>query len=165
MRKIIKRMMILIVVGIVLSGYVFYNLKSNSVYYAKNVNGIDNQYLVLSMAIKNFNKIDINDINELKFDVDGNIAIKNSNGLMLTTGERGYIFSIDDTDYLLDKELNIINATEISTSRSYKSDYNEKKVVETKLKDLLKPIIDNQKKPIINLQWLFNLIYHDKIKS
>ncbi len=161
MRKILTRIWIIIIAVFL----VYYNIKANSVYYAKNMPRGAGQHPELVMAIINLKYLYISDTNDLSFDFDGNVSITNRQNLIISTsGDTEFIFADNGISYLLNKNLNIIDATEMSILRSYKVDFNEEKTVMFNIRKLLQPIIDNQKKPLINLQWLFNLIYQDQFK-
>lgn len=52
MNKIIKIIIMMLIIGVSVLGYVFYNLKSNSVYYAKNMPKGEGQHPELVMLIQ-----------------------------------------------------------------------------------------------------------------
>ena len=45
----------------------------------------------------------------------------------------------------------------------HKIKYNQRKV-QKEIRETVQPVIDVQPKPLINLQWLFNLIYQGRFK-
>ena len=60
--------------------------------------------------------------------------------------------------YLLNRNFSIQHAFD---KRYHKIKYNQRKVLK-EIRETVQPVIDEQPKPLINLQWLFNLIYQSR---
>ena len=63
-----------------------------------------------------------------------------------------------DDMYLLNRHFSIQHAFD---KRYHKIKYNQRKVIK-EIRETVQPVIDAQTKPLINLQWLFNLIYQSR---
>ena len=60
--------------------------------------------------------------------------------------------------YLLNRNFSIQAAFD---KRYHNIKYNQRKVLK-EIRETVQPVIDAQPKPLINLQWLFNLIYQSR---
>lgn len=159
----------ILIIGVVVLGYTFYNLKSNSVYYAKNMPKGEGQHPELVMLIDNLDWIYQPEIKDIQYLSDGTRTISR-----ISTEERFTNIYDETTEYKY-KSTNGVSfiftkRMELVYVKDHKSieDINDKKVYKKKGLDgiisLVQPIIDKQTKPSINLQWLFNIIYQEEFK-
>ena len=168
MKKIIKRMFIVIAVLLFITAFCFENIKRNSVYYAKHTPHKEDTKLVLMMVVDNLDWIYTPEIDGIEYDFDGPNCIKNYNFKsedelwFASFGGQEYSYnSDDDSFYNFNSDFKL----------TYCSDRHDKKIdvknidVEEVKKDIYKmvqPVIDEQTKPLVNLQWLFDIIYKDR---
>ncbi len=170
-KKFLLGLMIIIVLPVLLSGYGYYNLKSNSVYYAKNTPHKEGAEPVLMMLVDNLGWIYNPDIEGIEYRFDGGQIIYNNN-LKLeevpcfacdnseeyyygSNGYRSYSFNSDfQLTYCRDRREGKIDIKDVDVKEVKKEIY---KVVQ--------PVIDRQTKPLINLQWLFDIVYRDKFNQ
>ena len=142
------------------------NLLSNSVYYAQRMPHKEGTEPDLVMLIENMWWVDTPKIEGIRYD-DGANFIENSidsSGHPTSFGEfdGGYHYSDkNDVSYKFDKNFEL----EWALDKEYKK-IDTATIDETKIKgeirETLKPILDVQSKPLINLQWLFNKKYQDR---
>ena len=142
------------------------NLLSNSVYYAQRMPHKEGTEPDLVMLIENMGEIYTPKIEGIRYD-DGANFIENSidsSGNPTSFGEfvGGYSYSDkNDVSYKFDKNFEL----EWALDKEYKK-IDTATIDETKIKgeirETLKPILDVQSKPVVNLQWLFNMKYQDR---
>ena len=147
------------------------NLLSNSVYYAQRMPHKEGTEPDLVMLIENMWWVYTPKIEGIRYDDDGANFIENSiensidsSGNPTSFGEfdGGYGYSDkNDVSYKFDKNFEL----EWALDKEYKK-IDTATIDETKIKgeirETLKPILDVQSKPLINLQWLFNKKYQDR---
>ena len=143
------------------------NLLSNSVYYAQRMPHKEGTEPDLVMLIENMWWVDTPKIEGIRYDDDGVNFIENSidsSGHPTSFGEfdGGYHYSDkNDVSYKFNKNFEL----EWALDKDYKK-IDLATIDETKIKgeirETLKPILDVQSKPLINLQWLFNKKYQDR---
>ena len=156
-----------VVVFLGLSVYAYSNLKYYSVYYAQQMPHKEGTEPDLVMLLENMGSIYTPKIEGIRYDDDGANFIENSidsSGHPTSFGEfdGGYHYSDkNDVSYKFDKNFEL----EWALDKDYKK-IDLTTIDETKIKgeirETLKPILDVQSKPLINLQWLFNKKYQDK---
>ena len=156
-----------VVVFLGLSLYAYDNLKYYSVYYAQQMPHKEGTEPDLVMLIENMWWVDTPKIEGIRYDDDGANFIENSidsSGHPTSFGEfdGGYHYSDkNDVSYKFDKNFEL----EWTLDKEYK-EIDLATIDETKIKgeirETLKPILDVQSKPLINLQWLFNKKYQDR---
>ena len=142
------------------------NLLSNSVYYAQRMPHKEGTEPDLVMLIENMGEIYTPKIEGIRYD-DGANYIENSidsSDCPTNFGEfdGGYHYSDkNDVSYKFNKNFEL----EWALDKDYKK-IDLATIDETKIKgeirETLKPILDVQSKPLINLQWLFNKKYQDR---
>ncbi|ERI06004.1 hypothetical protein HMPREF9069_00525 [Atopobium sp. oral taxon 810 str. F0209] len=151
-------------------GCINYNLKSNSVYYAQHTPHKKGTEPVLMMLIDNLGDIYTpDDLKTIGYDFDGKPAILtyDKEGKQL-----GFLTPDSDGGYMVDNENLIFHFTESfqlknirDANKGYKKidmkGFNEQDIKKDIYKSV-QPLIDAQSKPWINLQWLFDLVYHDR---
>ena len=155
------------VVFLGLSVYAYSNLKYYSVYYAQQMPHKEGTEPDLVMLIENMGEIYTPKIEGIRYDDDGANFIENSidsSDCPTNFGEfdGGYHYSDkNDVSYKFDKNFEL----EWALDKDYKK-IDLTTIDETKIKgeirETLKPILDVQSKPLINLQWLFNKKYQDR---
>ncbi len=171
-KKILITVPLVLIILFLIYGYIYCNLKVNSVYYAKHTPHKKGTEPVLMMLVDNLDWIYNPDIDGIEYDFDGKPAIltfdKNNEqtGYFTTLnlyGEKGYLFNHDNLMYSFNSKFILIYASD--ANNDYK-DIDISKINDATLKKniikVLKPLIDEQPKPFINLQWLFDKIYRDK---
>ena len=156
-----------VVVFLGLSLYAYNNLKYYSVYYAQQMPHKEGTEPDLVMLIENMGSIYTPKIEGIRYDDDGANFIENSidsSDCPTNFGEfdGGYHYSDkNDVSYKFNKNFEL----EWALDKDYKK-IDLATIDETKIKgeirETLKPILDVQSKPLINLQWLFNLLYQDR---
>ena len=168
MSKIIKRAFIVIAILLFVTAFCFDNMKRNSVYYAKHTPHKDGVEPVLMMLGDNLYWIYNPDIEGIEYDFDGNNSIHNYNFKSQdvpwfssywgeeysygSNGYRSYGFNRDfKLTYCRDRRVGEIDIKDIDVEEVKKDIYK-----------IVQPVIDEQTKPLINLQWLFDIVYKDK---
>ncbi len=171
-KKFLLGIMTTIVLAVLLIGYGYYNLKSNSVYYAKNTPHKEGTEPVLMMLVENLYSVYNPDIKGVKYEFDGNPAIKifdsegsQSSYFSFMKSDGGYIFSNKDKNvvYKFNEKFSLIRAYDTNDGFTQISiediDENEAK---NELRAKYQPILDKQTEPLINLQWIFDRVYRNK---
>ena len=169
MRKIIKRLFIFIAILLFITAFCFDNMKRNSVYYAKHTPHKEGIEPVLMMVVDNLFWIDTTEIEGIEYSFDGGNSVvnKNYNGESQSVFTGGHndnhyvFFDSKRTYYEFNRNFNL--------TYSVDKNLNEKNLDATELLNLKKeiynsvqPVIDAQRKPKVNLQWLFDIVYKDK---
>ena len=156
-----------VVVFLGLSLYAYSNLKYYSVYYAQQMPHKEGTEPDLVMLLENMGSIYTPKIEGIRYDDDGANFIENSidsSDCPTNFGEfdGGYHYSDkNDVSYKFNKNFEL----EWALDKDYKK-IDLATIDETKIKgeirETLKPILDVQSKPVVNLQWLFNMKYQDR---
>ena len=156
-----------VVVFLGLSLYAYSNLKYYSVYYAQQMPHKEGTEPDLVMLIENMGSIYTPKIEGIRYDNDGRNFIENSTNLTgkptnFSEFDGGYHYSDkNDVSYKFDKNFDL----EWALDKDYKKiDLTtiDKTKIKGEIRETLKPILDVQSKPLINLQWLFNKKYQDR---
>ena len=145
-----------------MSLFTFINLKFNSVYYAQHIPHKEGTEPDIIMLMDNMGWAYTREIVGLCFDVVGSYAITREKGTKTSvldlTGDTLFFHSESDDMYLLNRNFSIQHAFD---KRYHNIKYNQRKV-QKEIRETVQPVIDVQPKPLINLQWLFNLIYQSR---
>ena len=165
-----KRNILAIFVGLVIGLYTvlgmslftFINIKFNSVYYAQHIPHKEGTEPDIIMLMENMGWAYTPEIDGISYDDDGSYAITREKGtktsvLSFTNGTL-FFFLDSGESYLFDRNFSIQHAFD---KRYHTIKYNQRKV-KKEIRETVQPVIDEQPKPLINLQWLFNLIYQSK---
>ena len=149
------------------------NLKGNSVYYAKHSSSSNTRDLEIMMLVENIQASANRE--GFRYRVDGDKTIKNTTkNVYLSYGhsvnddnyEYAYMYE-DGLDYYFDNFLKLKGIYNSKEVRYYEdiSTVDENKIKEEIYEDF-KPILkeSEENKPFINLQWIFNWVYRDRIK-
>lgn len=153
--------------------YADYNLKSHSVYYAKHTPHKKGVEPVLMMLIENLGSIYQPDIEGIEYSLDGKPTIllfdENHNQIGIYTigyglpSDRYLLYDWQSSyDVSFDQNFKISEITEIKTNKNLMIKKKNNKQFKQELYHQLKPLIDAQPEPWINLQWLFDQRYHDQ---
>ena len=142
------------------------NLLSNSVYYAQRMPHKEGTEPDLVMLIENMGEIYTPKIEGIRYDNGANF-IENSidsSGYPTSFGESvgGYSYSDkNDVSYKFNKNFELEWALDKDYKKIDTATIDEKKI-KGEIRETLKPILDVQSKPVVNLQWLFNMKYQDR---
>ena len=156
---------ILIVLGV---GYGFFNLKSNSVYYAQRTPHKAGVEPVLMEVTRNLDWIYTPDIKGIKYDYDGYRNIYNNKYGRDEGANFAYLFSeeysYDDGNfslYTFDKRFKLISVWNQKTLKS-SSEPVDVSAVKRDIYRVVQPVIDAQPEPLINLQWIYDWVNKDR---
>ena len=165
-----KRNILAIFVGLIIGLYTvlgmslftFINIKFNSVYYAQHIPHKEGTEPDIIMLMENMGWAYTPEIEGISYDDDGSYAITREKGtktsvLSFTNGTL-FFFLDSGESYLFDRNFSIQHAFD---KRYHTIKYNQRKVLK-EIRETVQPVIDAQAKPLINLQWLFNLIYQSR---
>ena len=165
-----KRNILAIFVGLIIGLYTvlgmslftFFNLKYHSVYYAQHIPHKEGTEPDIIMLMENMGWAYTPEIDGISYDDDGSYAITREKGtktsvLSFTNGTL-FFFLDSGESYLFDRNFSIQHAFD---KRYHTIKYNQRKV-KKEIRETVQPVIDEQPKPLINLQWLFNLIYQSR---
>ena len=144
-----------------MSLFIFINLKFNSVYYAQHIPHKDGTEPDVIMLMENMGWAYTPKIEGISYD-DGMYAITRDKGtetsILGLSGDTLYFSSASGDGYLLNRNFSLQDAFD---EHYHKIKYNQRKV-QKEIRETVQPVIDAQPKPLINLQWLFNLIYQSR---
>ena len=144
-----------------MSLFIFINLKSNSVYYAQHIPHKKGTEPDLVMLIENMDWIYTPKIDNIRYDDDGANAIINTKSKSSLTKSLGYfLYDKDNMTIGFDSTFRFDHVSYFS-EEAKRIQVNESKIKQ-EIREDFSPIMKVQTKPVINLQWLFNLIYHSR---
>ena len=153
---------IVLVTVLGMSLFTFINLKFNSVYYAQHIPHKEGTEPDIVMLMENNGWIYTPEIDGISYDDDGSYSITREKGTKTSvldlSGDTLFFFLDSGESYLLNRNFSIQDAFD---KRYQNIKYNQRKVLK-EIRETVQPVIDAQPKPIINLQWLFNLIYQSR---
>ena len=145
-----------------MSLFSFFNLKYHSVYYAQHIPHKEGTEPDIVMLMENNGWIYTPEIDGISYDDDGMYAITRNKGtktsILGLSGDTLYFSSASGDGYLLNRNFSLQDAFD---EHYHKIKYNQRKV-KKEIRETVQPVIDEQPKPLINLQWLFNLIYQSR---
>ena len=165
-----KRNILVLFVGLIIGLYTvlgmslftFINLKFNSVYYAQHIPHKEGTEPDIIMLMENKVGAYTPEIDGISYDDDGSYSITREKGTKTSvldlSGDTLFFFLDSGESYLLNRNFSIQHAFD---KRYHKIKYNQRKVLK-EIRETVQPVIDAQPKPLINLQWLFNLIYQSR---
>ena len=163
----VKALLVGIVTILLISFYAYANLKHNSVYYAQQMPHKEGTEPDLVMLIENMWWVYTPEIEGIRYDDDGRNFIENSTNI---TGKPtnfdelvgGYGYSDqNDVTYKFNRNFSLEWAIDKHYKKIDLATIDEKKIKQD-IRETVQPILDVQSKPLINLQWLFNLLYQDR---
>ena len=155
-----------VVVFLGLSLYAYNNLKYYSVYYAQQIPHKEGTEPDLVMLIENMGSIYTPKIEGIRYD-DGRNFIENSTNMIgkptnFSEFDGGYSYrDQNDVAYKFGKNFSLEWAMNKKYEKIDLTTIDETKI-KGEIRETLKPILDVQSKPLINLQWLFNKMYQDR---
>ena len=145
-----------------MSLFTFINLKFNSVYYAQHIPHKEGTDPDVIMLMENMGWAYTPEIEDISYDDDGMYAITRNKGtersILGLSGDTLYFSSASGDGYLLNRNFSLQDAFD---KRYHTIKYNQRKV-QKEIRETVQPVLDAQPKPLINLQWLFNLIYQSR---
>ena len=165
-----KRNILAIFVGLIIGLYTvlgmslftFFNLKYHSVYYAQHIPHKEGTEPDIIMLMENMGWAYTPEIDGISYDDDGSYAITREKGTKTSvlglSGDTLYFSSASGDGYLLNRNFSLQDAFD---EHYHKIKYNQRKV-QKEIRETVQPVIDAQSKPLINLQWLFNIIYQSR---
>ena len=144
-----------------MSLFIFINLKFNSVYYAQHIPHKEGTEPDLVMLIENMDWIYTPEIDGIRYDNDGTNAIINTKSKSFLTKSLGnFLYDKDNMTIGFDSTFRFEDVSYFS-EEAKRTKVNESKIKREIRKDF-SPIMKVQPKPLINLQWLFNLLYQSR---
>ena len=165
-----KRNILVLFVGLIIGLYTvlgmslftFINLKYHSVYYAQHIPHKEGTEPDIIMLMENMGWAYTPEIDGISYDDDGMYAITRNKGtktsILGLSGDTLYFSSASGDGYLLNRNFSLQDAFD---EHYHKIKYNQRKV-KKEIRETVQPVIDEQPKPLINLQCLFNLIYQSR---
>ena len=173
MSKMIKKIILVILALATIWFIGDINLKGNSVYYAKHSSSSNTRDLEIMMLVENIQKSA--DSEGFSYRVDGDKTIQNttknvylSYGYSVNAANYEYIYiSNERQNYYFDKNFKLKKVVDFGNNMQH---IDISTVDENKLKEDIyenfKPILEEleNNEPDINLQWIFNRVYRDRIK-
>ena len=164
-----KRNILAILVGLVIGLYTvlgmslftFINIKFNSVYYAQHIPHKEGTEPDIIMLMENNDWIYTPEIDGIRYVDDGTNAIINTKSKSFLTKSSGsFLYDKDNMTIGFDSTFRFEDVSYFS-EEAKRTKVNESKIKREIRKDF-SPIMKVQPKPLINLQWLFNLIYQGR---
>ena len=164
-----KRNILAIFVGLIIGLYTvlgmslftFINLKFNSVYYAQHIPHKEGTEPDLVMLVENMGWIYTPEIDGIRYVDDGTNAIINTKSKSFLTKSSGsFLYDKDNMTIGFDSTFRFEDVSYFS-EEAKRTKVNESKIKREIRKDF-SPIMKVQPKPLINLQWLFNLLYQSR---
>ena len=145
-----------------MSLFSFFNLKYHSVYYAQHIPHKEGTEPDIIMLMENMGWAYTPEIDGITYDDDGSYAITREEGtktsvLSFTNGTLVF-YPESGESYIFNRNFSLQHAFD---EHYHKIKYNQRKV-QKEIRETVQPVIDAQPKPLINLQWLFNLIYQSR---
>ena len=145
-----------------MSLFTFFNLKYHSVYYAQRIPHKEGTEPDIIMLMENMGWAYTPEIDGISYDEDGSYAITREKGtessVLDLSGDTLFFFSDSGESYIFNRNFSLQDAFD---EHYHKIKYNQRKV-QKEIRETVQPVIDAQSKPLINLQWLFNLIYQSR---
>ena len=145
-----------------MSLFTFVNLKFNSVYYAQHIPHKEGTDPDVIMLMENMGWAYTPEIEGISYDDDGMYAITRNKGtetsILGLSGDTLYFSSASGDGYLLNRNFSLQDAFD---EHYHKIKYKQRKF-KKEIRETVQPVIDAQAKPLINLQWLFNLLYQSR---
>ena len=164
-----KRNILAIFVGLIIGLYTvlgmslftFINIKFNSVYYAQHIPHKEGTEPDLVMLVENMGWIYTPEIDGIRYDDDGTNAIINTKSKTFLTKSLGsFLYDKDNMTIGFDSTFRFEDVSYFS-EEAKRTKVNESQI-KREIREDFSPIMKVQTKPLINLQWLFNLIYQSR---
>ena len=160
-----KRIILGIFVGLLtvlcMSLYTYCNLKFNSVYYAQHIPHKEGTEPDIIILMENMGWADTPEIDGISYDDDGTNAIINTKSKSFLTKSLGsFLYDKDNMTIGFDSTFRFEDVSYFS-EEAKRVQVNESKI-KREIREDFSPIMKVQTKQLINLQWLFNLIYQSR---
>ena len=164
-----KRNILAIFIGLIIGLYTvlgmslftFFNLKYHSVYYAQHIPHKEGTEPDIVMLVENMGWIYTPEIDGIRYVDDGTNAIINTKSKSFLTKSSGsFLYDKDNMTIGFDSTFRFEDVSYFS-EEAKRTKVNESKIKREIRKDF-SPIMKVQTKPLINLQWLFNLLYQSR---
>ena len=161
-----KRNILVLFVGLIIGLYTvlgmslftFLNLKYHSVYYAQHIPHKVGTEPDLVMLVENMGWIYTPEIDGIRYDDDGTNAIINTKSKTFLTKSLGsFLYDKDNMTIGFDSTFRFDHVSYFS-EEAKRTKVNESQI-KREIREDFSPIMKVQTKPLINLQWLFNLLY------
>ena len=144
-----------------MSLFTFFNLKYHSVYYAQHIPHKEGTEPDLVMLVENMGWIYTPEIDGIRYDDDGTNAIINTKSKSYLTKSLGsFLYDKDNMTIGFDSTFRFEDVSYFS-EEAKRIQVNESKIKQ-EIREDFSPIMKVQTKPLINLQWLFNLLYQSR---
>ena len=141
-----------------MSLFTFINIKFNSVYYAQHIPHKVGTEPDLVMLVENMGWIYTPEIDGIRYDDDGTNAIINTKSKSFLTKSSGsFLYDKDNMTIGFDSTFRFDHVSYFS-EEAKRTKVNESQI-KREIREDFSPIMKVQTKPLINLQWLFNLLY------
>ena len=173
MSKMIKKIILVILVLVTIYFIGDTNLKGNSVYYAKHSPSSNVRDLELMMFTENLDHLGKKDGFKYKHKIQEIKTVQNVEKNVYFTYqfyENAHTYNYGDDKrkhYYFDENFKLKKVVDVGNNRQYVdiSTVDENKIKE-EIYENFKPILkeSEENKPFINLQWIFNWVYRDRIK-
>ena len=173
MSKMIKKIMLVILALATIYFIGDINLKGSSVYYAKHSPSSNVRDLKLMMYADNLDILGKKDGFKYKHKIQEDKSVQNVEknvyfGYSMYDGEKKYIYTdSDDKDYYFNVNFKLLKIIDFGNNMQHIdiSTIDESKIKE-EIYENFKPILEEleNNEPSINLQWIFNWMYRDRIK-
>ena len=173
MSKMIKKIMLVILALATIYFIGDTNLKGNSVYYAKHSSSSNVRDLELMMFTENLDHLGKKDGFKYKHKIQEEKSVQNVEknvyfGYSMHDDEQIYIYmDSDDKDYYFNVNFKLLKIVDFGNIMQHIdiSTIDENKIKE-EIYENFKPILEEleNNEPSINLQWIFNWMYRDRIK-
>lgn len=168
LKKVVLSVFIGFMVFVLALGYGFFNLKSNSVYYAQRTPHKAGMEPVLMELVRNLRWTSIPGLKGIEYDFDGNNIIHNIDSTgkdnaftYYPRGQYQYYYDNGVVAYNFDE-----NFEYTGTFHGDTSEYSTKPVnvsaVKRDIYRTVQPVIDAQPEPLINLQWIYDWVNKDR---
>ena len=143
-----------------MSLFTFFNLKYHSVYYAQHIPHKEGTEPDLVMLVENMGWIYTPKIDNIRYDDGTNAIINTKSKSFLTKSLGSFLYDKDNMTVGFDSTFRFEDVSYFS-EEAKRVQVNESKI-KREIREDFSPIMKVQSKPLINLQWLFNLIYQSR---
>ena len=143
-----------------MSLFIFINLKYHSVYYAQHIPHKEGTEPDLVMLVENMGWIYTPKIDNIRYDDGTNAIINTKSKSFLTKSLGSFLYDKDNMTIGFDSTFRFEDVSYFS-EEAKRVQVNESKI-KREIREDFSPIMKVQTKQLINLQWLFNLIYQSR---
>ena len=172
MSKMIKKIILVILVLVTIYFIGDTNLKGNSVYYAKHSPSSNVRDLELMMFTENLDHLGKKDGFKYKHKIQEIKTVQNVEKNVYFTYqfyENAHTYNYGDDKrkhYYFDENFKLKEVVDVVNNRQYVdiSTVDENKIKEEIYENFKSILKEEEEKPFINLQWIFNWVYRDRIK-